>query len=191
MVSWWSQIFVFDSPEFWWGVAVAISLIGAYCVLLLQVAIGQLTFDADNRTTNVRLAASGVFILALAWAFAWTTLSGRWGLPAIGSSEVSDIVRVLAVLWTLHWLVVGLFTVTESDVLSRRVRRNLAWFGPFRVFLAPLAPGGSRGLLYLAFHLVVMLAFCYLALYLHAAYSQETIYFVTALCGYVFIYLGL
>src|SRR4029450_13519144 len=67
MVGNWMLLFEFDSGEFWWSCAVVASLLGAYCVLLLQVAIGQLTFDADNRTTNVRLAASAVFWLALVW----------------------------------------------------------------------------------------------------------------------------
>jgi len=191
MAGWMMQSFEIDSAEYWWGTAIVATLLGAYCVMFLQVAIGQLTFDADNRTTSVRLAAAGVFWLALFWMFAGTSLSAVWGLPTIGSSDISDFVRVMAVLAALHWLVVGLFTVTESDVLSRRVRRNLAWFGPFRIFLAPLVPGGSRGFIFVALHLGVLLAFAHFLLFLHAAYNQETIYFVSALCAYLFIYLGL
>jgi hypothetical protein len=187
----WAQVIEFDSLEFWWMIAFAVTMIGAYCVLFLQVAIGQLTFDADNRTTNVRLAASGVFFVSLAWAYAWTTLSGVWGIPAIPATEIAGVVQVLAVLWSLHWLFVGLFAVTEADVLSRRVRRNLAWFGPFRVLLAPLVPGGARGLMYVAMHLAVILGFAYFELYVHSAFNQEAIYFVSALCAYLFIYLGL
>jgi hypothetical protein len=55
--------FAFDSLEFWSMTAVFATFLGAYCVLLLQIAIGQLTFDADNRATGVRLAAAGVFWL--------------------------------------------------------------------------------------------------------------------------------
>jgi hypothetical protein len=186
--------FEFDSPEFWWGTAVVASLLGAYCVLLLQVAIGQLTFDADNRTTSVRLAAAGVFWLAVAWVYAGTSLHGLWGIPAPPpSADISDFLVGFTILAAIHWFVIGLFTVTEIDVLSRRVRRNVGRFGVFRVFLAPLVPGGARGYLYLLFHLAVLFAFvaCLLWLNPSSANTERAVYFTAALVGYLVIYLGL
>jgi hypothetical protein len=183
--------FEFDSAEFWWTSAVIFSLLAAYCVLCLQIAIGQLTFDADNRTTAVRLAASGVFWLALVWIFAGTSLAGAWGIPAVTSTELGEFLRIVALLISIHWLAVGLFTVTESDALSRRVRRSLIKYGPFRVLLAPLLPGGARGLIYVAVHLAALLCFVMGLLLLNAAVNDMTIYFVSALCAYLFIYLGL
>jgi hypothetical protein len=185
--------FEFDSPEFWWGTAVVASLLGAYCVLLLQVAIGQLTFDADNRTTSVRLAAAGVFWLAVAWAFAATSLHGLWGIPTASTTDISDFLVGFTIAAAIHWFVIGLFTVTEIDVLSRRVRRNVGRFGPFRVFLAPLVPGGARGYLYMLFHLAALFAFVVGLLWLNpsSANTERAVYFTAALVGYLVIYLGL
>ena len=185
--------FEFDSPEFWWGTAVVVSLLGAYCVLLLQVAIGQLTFDADNRTTSVRLAAAGVFWLAVAWAFAATSLHGLWGIPTASSTDISDFLVAFTMAAAIHWIVVGLFTVTEIDVLSRRVRRNLGRFGVFRVFLAPFVPGGARGYLYMLFHLAALFAFVVGLMWLNppSANAERTVYFTAGLIGYLVIYLGL
>ena len=85
--------FEIDSAGFWWGTAIIASLLGAYCVLCLQIAIGQLTFDADNRTTTVRLAASAVFLLALGWIFVGTSLAGAWGIPALAPTDLGEFLR--------------------------------------------------------------------------------------------------
>jgi hypothetical protein len=191
MVGNWMMFFELDSSEFWWGCAVVASLLGAYCILLLQVAIGQLTFDADNRTTNVRLAASGVFWLGLVWISLGTLLPGLWGIPSFSGPDLGEFLQVVAVLVTIHWLAVGLFTVTENDVMSRRVRRNLGKFGPFRVLLAPLVPGGARGLVYLSLHLATWFAFAYGILYIQGSVNNNALNFIAALCAYLFIYLGL
>jgi hypothetical protein len=185
--------FEFDSPEFWWKTAIVVSLLAAYCVLLLQVAIGQLTFDADNRTTSVRLAAAGVFWLAMLWLFLGTSLNGAWGIPSAPATDISDYLVAFTIVSAIHWFVIGLFTVTEIDVMSRRVRRNVGRFGPFRVFLAPFVPGGARGYLYLLFHLAALFAFVVGLLWLNPASpnNERTVYFTAAVVGYLVIYLGL
>ena len=185
--------FEFDAPEFWWGTAFVVSLIVAYLVLLLQVAIGQLTFDADNRTTSVRLAAASLFWLGVLWIYAGTSLHGLWGIPSPPSTDIADILVVFLVLAAIHWSIVGVFTVTELDVLSRRVRRNVGRLGPFRVFLAPLIPGGARGYLYVLIHLAALFAFVAGLLWLNPGSpdSERTLYFAAGLVGYLVIYLGL
>jgi hypothetical protein len=183
--------FEFDSVAFWSTIAVIATFLGAYCVLLLQIAIGQLTFDADNRTTGVRLAAAGVFWLALAWAFVGMTWHSWFGMPAFSPSQMTTFLSVLATMAAIHWAFVGLFTVTESDQLSRRVRRNLSRFAPLRLLRAPLLPGGARGYLYVIGHLLVLVAFVEAVFYWHGSYEQKTVNFVLAMCSYVLIYLGL
>ena len=186
-----SLAFAVDSLEFWSTTAVIATFLGAYCVLLLQIAIGQLTFDADNRTTGVRLAAAAIFWLALGWAFAGTTYHSWFGMASFSPTEMNVFLRVLATLAALHWAVVGLFSVTENDQLSRRVRRNLPRFALLRLLLAPLLPGGARGSVYVLGHLAVLAAFVEAAFYWHGSFDQPTLNYVQALCCYVVSYLGL
>ncbi len=182
--------FEFEAPEFWWATAIVASMVIGYCLLLLQVAIAQLTFDADNRTTGVRLAASGVFWMSMLWAFVGTSLGGSWR-PFSTPADISRFIALFSVVMSLHWIVVGLFTVTESDVLSRRVRRSLSRLGPFRLLLAPFLPGGARGYLYLLIHLAALYAFIAGVLTLHGGYDEKIMYFVSGLLCYVVVYMGL
>ena len=183
--------FEFDSLAFWTTTAVIATFLVAYCVLLLQIAISQLTFDADNRTTGVRLAAAGVFWLGLAWVFVGMTWHSWFGMSAFSPVDLTRFLQVVSTLAAIHWAFVGLFAVTESDQLSRRVRRNLPRFAILRLLVAPLIPGGARGYLYVIGHLLVLIAFVEGAFYWHGTYDQKVLNFVLAMCSYVLIYLGL
>lgn len=147
----------FDEPEFWWGVAAGLTYFAAYFVLLLQVAISQLTFDADNRSTGVRVSASWIFWMSVGWVVFLFYLSPLTGLVAL--KPPIEFLHTFVVFMGLHLVVTGLFAATESDVLSRRVRRNLQWYGRLRLFVAPCMPGGSRGLLFVLLHLVALWLF--------------------------------
>jgi hypothetical protein len=183
--------FEFDSLAFWSTTAVIATFLGAYCVLLLQIAIGQLTFDADNRTTGVRLAAAAVFWLALAWTFAGMTWHSWFGMSAFSPAGMVSFLQVVSTLAAIHWAFVGLFAVTESDQLSRRVRRNLPRFAPLRLVIAPLLPGGARGFVYVLGHLAALVAFVEATFYWSGTHDQKAVNFVLAMCSYVLIYLGL
>jgi len=183
--------FEFDSQAFWTTVAIIATFLGAYSVLLLQIAIGQLTFDADNRTTGVRLASAGIFWLALVWSFVGMAYHSWFGIPPMTPADAPAFLRVLATLATIHWALVGLFAVTENDQLSRRVRRNLPRWAILRLLLTPLLPGGARGFLYVLGHLLALYAFAQAFFHWHGTYDQQTVNYVVALCCYVVIYLGL
>lgn len=184
-------LFAFDTAEFWWLCAVIGSFVVGYCVLMLQVAIAQLTFDADNRSTGVRLAASGVFVLALGWIYLGTSWHGRGGIPSIGGADVNAFLSTFAVLASLHWAVVGLFSISEPDVLSRRVRRDVFRFLPLRLLAAPFLPGGARGFIYLLVNVAVLLGFAVTTLNMVGSPDDSALYFVSGLCCYLVIYLGL
>src|SRR5262249_26972210 len=57
----------FDEAGFWWLVAVVLSYAAAFCVLFLQIAVAQLTFDADNRSSGIRVMGAVIFWMTLAW----------------------------------------------------------------------------------------------------------------------------
>ena len=68
---------------------------------------------------------------------------------------------VLAGISLILWLFVGLFAPTESEFLSRRVRRTLPETSVLRWIVAPLFPGGSRGFLFMLSHLLALCLIVY------------------------------
>lgn len=150
--SWLNYGSAFDDPRFWWSVAVVACYMLSFCVLALQVAIAQLTFDADNRSTRVRLACAGIFWMTLAWGWFWIAFSGRWGLPRLSSADIEGMLRILGAVVFFYWAVVGLFIVSEPDELSRRVRRGQSRNALVRFLASPFLPGGDRGLVFSLLH---------------------------------------
>ncbi len=172
-----------DDSGFWWGCASLVSYFIAYFLLLMELAIAQLTFDADNRSSWVRLGIAGLFWMSVAWvagAFIW------W--PTIIVPEMALTFMGLAIA---HWGILGLFAVTEHDALSRRVRRNLLRFGVFRVVLTPLMPGGARGLLFLLIHIPLTVIFCLWMLSKATTSVGTSVDVLFGLTGYLIIYLCL
>jgi len=145
----------FDDPDFWWGLASAGVATASYFVLSMQIAVSRLTFESDNRSTRIRIICSIQF---------W----GVWGFLLVyhlwnGSGSVDEhIVSVLAGISLFHWLVVGLFAATESEFLSRRVRRTLPRTSLIRWIFAPWFPGGSRGFLFMLAHLLALCLIVYI-----------------------------
>lgn len=145
----------FNTREFWLSTGVMLSYYVAYFLLLLQIAIAQLTFEADNRSTGVRLASAGIGVMSLVWLLLvlyvdhsapTTTISPG----TLRDSQYGSLTRFLA----LHWAAIGLFFVSEADLLSRRVRRTLPRRKIWRAVLAPLLPGGARGFGFVLMNLV-------------------------------------
>ena len=53
----------FDEPNTWWALALVVFLGLSTGYVCERAAIAQLTFDADNRTTGIRLATGTVALL--------------------------------------------------------------------------------------------------------------------------------
>lgn len=183
--------FGFDEREFWWALAVMLSFMGAYGMLLLQVAIAQLTFDADNRSSGIRLASAGIFWLALAWLAGMLLFGGTGGLPAVTGSILDGWLVAFTIVAGLHWFATGLFAATEPDVLSRRVRRDIGRLGLLRIAAAPFVPGGGRGFVFLLFHASILLAFVAGAAVLQGSVADTTIRFAVGFWCYLVMFVGL
>ena len=164
-------------------------------LLLLQIAISQLTFDADNRTTGVRLGAAGIFWLALAWQSAWARGMGgdRSSCPSVpvrfrihsSSSRPSQ---------PRHWGALGRLGRGDRDgcpVEAACADGHNCGLLAIRLLLTPLMPGGARGYLYVTLHLAALATFV-IAANLITNSSVETAWnYLLGLCGYVAFYLGL
>lgn len=137
--TWWLQ---WSDP--WTVVALAtwVAVGTANIVLLQEIAVANLTFQSDNRSTGLRLITEGHILLI------WLGVgSAIWYFGGFSGSDADELLIVGVVLSILCWTVLGLFFVTEADGLSQRVVRRMPRLALWRVLAAPFYPGGARGLL--------------------------------------------
>ncbi|MFM9964303.1 MAG: ABC transporter permease [Planctomycetaceae bacterium] len=141
------ETILFDDVHFWVGIGGLLVGGMSFFFLFTQIAIAHLTFDADNRSSGVRIACSVQFVLY--WSF-WVLARLMLGSVVVGSG--SDVMFVVA--WCiLHSAAIGYFSATEPDFVSRRVRRGIPKTTVSRLLFAPFLPGGHRGFLFLLLHL--------------------------------------
>jgi hypothetical protein len=141
-----------DQWEFWLHNAVFLVGGASYFVLLRQIAIARLTFEADNHSTGIRATATVQFWLLWLVMFAVFLIDAS----SAGGWPDEEVFMFLAVLSTIHWAVFGFVMVAEPDSLSRRVRRQITGNALVRFIKAPFLPGGSRGYLLLASQVAAM-----------------------------------
>jgi hypothetical protein len=177
----------FDEPDTWWALALVVFLGLSTGYVCEQVAVAQLTFDSDNRSTRIRLAAGAQWLLC--WVGLLTFLIVRQR-PPMTADGVTAILTTTATYITLA----GLLLVSAPDSLSRRVSRGLPRSRALRVLCAPFLPGGARGLLYALMSLVLLAIFVMVLLPQLTMTSilndQQATQYAIALAAYSLIYLG-
>ncbi len=169
--------------DFWW--ALAFSVIGgcSYFVLCRQITTAQLTFASANHSTGIRATCTAQFLLLWGSVFAYTLFTG------VGWSH--DEVFMLAVVSIVHFTVFGLFFATESDFLSRRIRRDLPRSGLVRLLITAYMPGGSRGLMYLLAHLSAVWLLAFALAPGGGSWPHNLPTGLATTMGYVAVYLGI
>lgn len=133
----------FDSGEFWWGcLAFFVAFVGFFH-LLQKIAESRLTFESDNRSTGIRLAC--LYLVGSQWL-----MMGAYAAYAATSTVSFDwsIIIPLTIMSVLFLAIMGLFAGTESDFMSRRVRRQIPKTTLTALWKALLLPGGARGYAY-------------------------------------------
>ena len=190
-------------PLFWWFAGILATAFVAYFFLFQQIAVSQLTFESDNRSTGIRVVCTAQFWLV--WGIVGLYCFMRDTVP-------TEIVMMLLVAFsTVHWAISGLVFTTEGDFLSRRVQRQIPRGRLLRILKAPWMPGGSRGLILSLFHLTVLwwiVVACHsleamrpAGLTMGEFYSElwdlqspvwtRTLRFSAVIIGYAVIYLGI
>jgi hypothetical protein len=183
---------MFNDWEFWVATFAGLTFYVAYFVLLKNVATAQLTFEADNRSTGIRVALVGVGLLALAWlagVFLWEIyVTSRVTV----ARDLDDMGLALTWATIIHATAFGLFFVTEPDTLSRRVARGIPRNSLVRLLAVPFFPGGARGLLLVLILLVVpFAATIVLTMFAYSPNSEATLSALAAGCLYSILYLSL
>lgn len=140
----------FDETEFWVSVAAMVVAGLSFFFLFTQIATAHLTFDADNRSTGIRIACSAQFVLY------WSMIGFAQFMMGRTIFSSSDDVAVMATFCLLYVGTIGLFSATEADFVSRRVRRGIPRTRILRLLAVPFLPGGHRGFLYLSLHLALV-----------------------------------
>lgn len=118
--------------------------------LFFVLGASRLAHEEENRSTGLRVLGALLILTDLAWA--------RWLFGQVGAVEVLLVIPTLgAVLASL----LGLFFVSEREVLGRRVETTLPSSRVLRLLLLPWLPGGARGMLWLAGALATIIGFVY------------------------------
>ena len=123
-----------DQSGFWIGVAVFLSFYLSLLTLVLLAASARITFASDNRSTRLRIAMLVQYILLVGWFMSF------W---AYRPDE--DVLWVFLFFAALHWSVMGMFMIGESQTISPRVKRSLPKSFLGRVFLTWFFPGPATG----------------------------------------------
>ncbi len=122
----------------WWGVGIAVFLAISSSYLCQQVAIAQLTFESDNRSSGIRLTVTAQ------WLVGWLAILGY---VALFKSSFADMnIYVMVTLTSIFLTIAGLFVIAEADGLSRRVGAGAAALALPAARLGPLSAGGNPGL---------------------------------------------
>lgn len=142
------EVVAVGDPLFWWVAGILVTVFVAYFFLFQQIAVSQLTFESDNRSTGIRVVCTIHFWLAWSivgiYCFARKTTPPEW------------VLLMLVGFSALHLAISGLVFTTEGDYLSRRVQREIPRNRLWRILKAPFLPGGSRGYLLALFHLAAL-----------------------------------
>jgi hypothetical protein len=175
----------FDEPGFWYLVGCAVVFGLSFFYLFQQIATAQLTFESDNRSTGIRLACSLQFVLFWAAVF----VVHVWVAPG-GFGIRPDEVAAMAAVCGAHCCIVGFFTATEADFVSRRVRRGYPR-SVLRLLAIPFLPGGHRGFLYLLLHLGALAFIVLGVLGLRTGSAFDVNDWVLTMVFYIVAYLGI
>jgi ABC-type transport system involved in cytochrome c biogenesis permease component len=177
--------------EFWVVMGVLATIYVTTYVLLFQLSISQMTFEADNRSSKVRLAILFQFLVGLAWlGYGWI----------IHSEGHADYLFFTGWVVAVYWAFMGAFLAAEPDGMSRRVARQVPRNIVTRAVSGLFYPGPNTGLAFLLVNLAVYVGMYTLAELTETwavqnwsgrgrLYSQSAV--TATLASYVFIYVAL
>ena len=139
-----------DQTAFWVATSAIVVTGLSFFFLFTQVAIAHLTFDADNRSTGIRVACTAQFVLY------WSVIAFAEFMLGRSYFGGGGAAAVFAAWCLIHTGVCGFFAATEADFVSRRVRRGIPKTIFLRFLATPFLPGGHRGFVYLMLHLILI-----------------------------------
>jgi hypothetical protein len=134
-------------PNTWWFGGFLLTALCSFIYLGQAIAVANLTFEADNRSTGIRLTVFGQW---LAW-WICPLLYGAFHRNFFSQNGTSALLTVAAI----YIGIAGFVFTSESNAISRRVRRSFPRSTLLRLLSIPFLPGGSRGLCFVLLTLCV------------------------------------
>ncbi len=114
-----------------------LGIIGTTAFLLFAAAAGRISFEADNRSSLIRIAMLVQQVVFFGWVVGILTYafddSAAW---------------VISMFQTHYWLAMGAMMCSVPAVMSRRVRRSLPTSVMGRSIKSLFMPGPGRGFLF-------------------------------------------
>ena len=136
--------------EGWVFVAGLVLVCPAFAYLLLTLAAAQLTPASENRSTGIRWA----LLFLTATSAAWVALGSNSEEFSRGFAE--ELLYIAGVILVIVWTLAGSMLVSESAVVTPRVRRDLPQSFLARATLGWLTPGPATGLVFSVINMVVL-----------------------------------
>jgi hypothetical protein len=174
--------------QFWWAITIAAFVALSTSFLCQQIAIAQLTFESDNRSSGIRLTVT------VQWVVFWLSMLAY---VAVYAGAATFNVFPMVTLTSIFLTVAGLYLICEPEALSRRVARGLPRSRSMRMVWVPFLPGGTRGLIFGLGSIGLMGALAALALAVdsrsttsHMYSTPKELWAAATVIGYAVIYLG-
>ena len=98
---------------------------------------------------------------------------------------------VFCTFCAIHCAIIGFFSSSEVDYVSRRVRRGYPRGGLLRFLAVPFCPGGNRGFLYALLHLALIPVMATLVFGPGRFWNDWPGFWTLLMVSYVVAYLGL
>ena len=179
----------FDEPGFWLANSIALSFVVPVFVLVRQLATINLLFEGANRSTGIRVTCLVLTLVGVFWlGISMSSVLTWFSLPT-GTYSTDDVIG-FGIAFTIWLSVVALFSTTEEERLSRRMRRDLPPTAGSRLLRIPFLPGGGRAWLFM--HLqVVLVGALLMAMTLSGSADVDRVFtFLVFLASYFYFYLG-
>ncbi len=131
----------FNDPDFFFAMSMMFALLGSTAGLLWVTAVSQISFQADNRSTNIRwmMVLQQTLFLGFVVGFCRLEFSTYFD---------EEFWLVMAFIAGHYWLLMEFLMIGESPNISRRVQRKLPQSILGRSLLSFLMPGPGRGFLF-------------------------------------------
>ncbi len=182
---------VMRDPYFWIAMSATATAYVATFALLFQLSVSQLTFEADNRSSKVRIVIVLQTLAALGWI--------GWGWIRESSGD-PDFLMVVIWVAMVYWGFLGACLASEPAGMSRRVARQVPRNAFWRMTTGIFYPGPATGLAFLLVNLlmfVVMINFAEVTegftvqnwRGVGRTFSPTAI--AAALAAYIFLYVGI
>ena len=160
----------------WWVLAIAATFWLSSLINLVLLAENRLSLPTEDSVTPLRLGFLVQFLLIAAWTLTYLDDPARLRLNAA---------EALALLGSVHLMIVAIFVVTEELSLARRLRLRMTSASRWRWLLASFGPGGGRGSAYILVQMVFLVVVV-------ALFRPDTdqLRWLLAACGYICFFTG-